>query len=485
VFRNGIYNMFGAGIRLALTLGTLPLLIATIGLSEYGLWSLVTTAINIIVLAEAGLSVSTTVFLAQGIARSDDLDIARTLTTTFSALAALAAAVALLVWMGASWLVGAFPALPAEESGAVVEALRLSALVIWAQMLQQWCGGIIQAHQRYGLLNALTTMQTLLQTVGLLVIALLGGRTLAFMQWYIGVGLFMLAGYGGTAGWLLRRRRLRLNWDRCHGLTVLRYSGLSWVASLGTVLFTRGDRLIVGATLGTEPLGIYAAITNITGQINTISALPVQPLLPAVSGHGQGPINERSPLVHSLKRALQINSVVALGLGAGGLLFAPQIMGLIMPQASAESIFGFRLATCIYALYSVNAVGFYLLFALKHVTTCTIIQLASGSLACLLIWGLSARYGFIGALLGNAGYLGVWGLSIASFRYTAIRFSKWSGWIAIPLAWFLATIWISFVIPAVFIIQSGVFIALLIYLGWWFAREFIGPSTPIEEVVYE
>ncbi len=204
-----------------------------------------------------------------------------------------------------------------------------------------------------------------------------------------------------------------------------------------------------------------------------------------LGAHYEKAIEERTPLARSIKQALQVNSVVALGLGAGDLLFAPTIMGLILTQPSHESILGFRLATAIYALYSVNAVGFYLLFALKRVKACTIIQLASGSLACLLIWLLATRYQFIGALAGNAGYLAVWGLTFVSFHYIGIPFSNWARWIAIPLAWFMATVGISLLVPAVLIIQCGVFIVLLSYLAWWFIREFMDSATPLEEIVYE
>lgn len=68
MIKNGFYNVVGAVIRIGLTLLTIPLIIRLIGVEEYGLWTLVSTMIGIVGLAEAGLAVSTTVFLSRDLA---------------------------------------------------------------------------------------------------------------------------------------------------------------------------------------------------------------------------------------------------------------------------------------------------------------------------------------------------------------------------------------------------------------------------------
>ncbi len=69
----------------------------------------------------------------------------------------------------------------------------------------------------------------------------------------------------------------------------MRYSLAAWLVVVGTVLFTQGDRLVVGAVLGTATLGVYAVITSTVLQINSLSATAVLPILPEISSEPLAP----------------------------------------------------------------------------------------------------------------------------------------------------------------------------------------------------
>ena len=248
--------------------------------------------------------------------------------------------------------------------------------------------------------------------------------------------------------------------DRIH--TIVRYSGQTWLASLGGVLFSQVDRLIVGSMLGSKELGIYAAITNITSQINVLSALPVQPLVPYLARHDL----DRTTLQKRIKSALQLNAVVALGLGAILYSFAPLILNILLDKTfSADLIVPFRIATAIYALYSVNAVGYYTLFAIGEVSICMKIQLLSGVFSLLLIYLGVSNFGVIGAVTGNIGYLGVWFLTIAAMNRIKIDLNLWSKWIGFPIMWFIIILISgilvgrnSFASILIFVIQSAILV---------------------------
>jgi len=485
MIKNGFYNVLGAVIRIGLTLLTIPLIIRLIGVEEYGLWTLVSTMLGIVGLAEAGLSVSTTVFLSRDLANDDTDGISQTLTVTFGAMLLLATLAAIALWTGAALLVGVFPKLGQAQQAVAVQALQLGGIVVWARLLQQVLVGVEQAHQRYGVINILNTLQISLSSLGMLVVAWLGGRTVALIEWQAVTSIGLLITHIWVGYSLIRNLDLRPAWDRTKALKVARYSLMTWLTAIGSALFSQCDRLIVGALLGTKVLGVYAAITSVTGQINSFSAIAVQPLLPKLSNLlGKQGINQ-AILQQQVKQALQINGLFALGLGGTLFTLAPLIVNVMIPGAiTNEHLLAFRIAAMIYALYSVNAVGYYILFSVDAVNMCMAIQLISGALSLLLISIGASIFGLLGAVIGNAGYLGVWLLLFSGMKQMCIPMRLWIGWLKFLLLWFLVVILVNIVSPEQAAINIFVFtIQTLIVFIWFIDVQRINFKVVIQNLI--
>jgi O-antigen/teichoic acid export membrane protein len=439
MLKNGLYNVAGAITRMGINLLSIPLLIRLLGVQGYGLWTLVSAVIGLVALAEAGLALSTTIFVSRGLADGDVTGISETLTVTGGAILVLATIAAGVMWFFAPAAIHLFPHLTPVEQQAAIPALRLAGLVIWTRLPQQVLVGIEQAYQHYGLLNLLNTAQAVVLTLGLVAIASQGGGIRGLMWWQLVIGSFSLAAHIYACWKLLQPLNVRPLWNRRKGIEIGRYSILAWLTVLGSTLFTQMDRVIIGALLGPIQLGIYAAITNITAQINSFSALPVQPLLPALSTQVVQDGHTPSPLIsQQVKQALQVNAVVAFGLGAVLFTLSPQLARLLLPGIATGNLVDlFQLAAVIYSLYSVNAVGYFILFAAKDVRTCMIIQLCSGVFSLIII-GIGAQwFGLRGAILGNVGYNVVWLLTVFGMRKLNLSVRQWSKWIIFPSAWFI------------------------------------------------
>jgi O-antigen/teichoic acid export membrane protein len=448
VLKNGFYNLAAGVVRMGLSLLTMPLLIRFLGLEVYGLWSLVSAVVGLIALAEAGLSTATTVFVSQDLGRDDRDSLAQTLTVTMTAMLGVATLAAIGLWLGAETIVTWFPKLLPSHQLAAVQSLQIAGLVVWARLLQQVLVGVEQAYQCYKQLNLIHTLQWSMMNMGWLIVAWRNGDIVNLMQWQALTCGLTLLGHVGLVRSLVHSANLRWGWHRQKGLAVCRYSGMTWLTSLGGALFARGDRLIVGGLLGAQVLGVYAAITDVASTINGLSAMPVQPLLPTLS-HTMAESSVRGgTLQQRVKQALEINGFVALGLGAALFMLAPLVMPLIVTGKAThpESILAFRLAAMIYALYSVNAVGYYVLFSVNGLQQSMITQLLSGILALLLIAIGSHFWGLTGAILGNSGYLGVWFLTIIGMNRLKIVWQTWAEWLIFPLLWFFSVTAIGFLL---------------------------------------
>jgi O-antigen/teichoic acid export membrane protein len=457
MIKNGIYNVAGAVIRLILTFLTIPLLIRLIGVEEYGLWTLISTVLAVAGLAEGGLSISTTVFLSEDIANNSVEGISQTLTITGTAMLLLATLAGFLLLMTTDNIIGLFQNLLSSQRHEAISALRFSTIVLWAKLLQQVLIGIEQAYQKYGLMNFLNTFQVVLSSLGLIVIAWCGGKTLAFMQWQAAVNLLTLAMHGWASKFLLSQVKPKIMWSRSRSSEIVRYSLSTWFTSLGIALFQQGDRLIVGGILGTKELGIYTAITSVTGQINTLSSLPIQPILPEISKIYNAEV-KHTKLQEKINKVQQANGIIALGIGSILLTFSPLIISLLISEnAVTEYVTLFRISTIIYSVYSLSAVGYYVLLGLKLTRICLVIVLFSGALSLTMIAILSHYFGIFGAIIGNAGYIVVCLLNVIGVRSLNIRLTDCLKSIAPLTTYFLCTIILNLLIST----QNTFFIIIL------------------------
>lgn len=468
--KNGLYNVASGIVRIGLAIVTIPVLIRLLGIEEYGLWTLASAVVGIVGLAEAGLATATTVFVSQDLGKEDVDGLSQTLTVTFGAIIVLATLAAIALWLGAEPIVLMFPKLEQAQQSAIIQALKLGGLVVWAKLLQQVLVGVEQAYQRYDLLSFLNTMQWVFLSLGMYVVAWFGGRTVALMQWQTLISAAMLFSHIWVVISLIQSVPLRPIWKTEKGLIIANYSLMIWLISLGTAVFSRADRLIVGYFLGSEILGIYGGITDATAAINSFSALPVQPLVPILSNQLAKDSVSNPKLAQQVTQAFELNALFALGSAAWLFIFAPLVIHILLTDAATESnILAFRVATVIYGLFSLNAVGFYILlnFTPKLVMS---IQLISGCFSLILITIGAINFGLLGAIIGNVGFLLTLLMIISGIKYLNLPKWLWFKSSIFSLIWFTICILISSftssikVIFFIGIIQAGIILS-------WFVKK--------------
>ena len=475
ILKNGMYNGINTAIRMILGVLIIPVLIRAIGLDEYGLWTLISSVVGLVELAEIGLSVSTTYFVSRDLSALEEGGMTQTLTVTLSVVLVMASLAAGGLWLGSNKIVTLLSNLNPSQQGTAAQALRIGAFIVWADLVRRVFIGVEQAYQRYDVMNLLVSGQSIVSNLGLLAMAMLGGTTLTLVRWQAVLSVTMLIAHILVVRWLLRGISLRFAWNWQRVREIVRYSVFTWLTSLSSALFSKADRLIIGVSLGTESLAVYGAITTVTSKINHLSAVPVQPLMPAISTLTSHQQRDHQTLEGHLQQALRINAAIALGLSALLFIFAPWVVTILLSGAALpEYVLAFRLAVIICGVYSLNAVGYYLLLGINAVPLLMGIQMVSALLSLLLI-GIAARsFGIIGAVVGNMGYLGTLGLIFLGMRRLSIQNSSWLNWISFPLLWWGVSIAGAIMLPFQtffwgVMLWGGV--AVLALLGWFIKAE--------------
>jgi O-antigen/teichoic acid export membrane protein len=469
--RNGLYNVGGQVVRGAIAVLAIPFMIRFLGIAEYGVWSLACAFLALMTICEGGLSVAAAVFLSRDLATNDTREAGRTLAFILMSATLLSAAIGLLLWFAGPLFVRALMAFGRAERGEAGRALQIAGFGAATLILQRTMVGIEQAFNRYGVINALDLAQALLTNLGLVAIAWWGGRTVAMMKWQVLASVLLLVAHAGVVIRLFRNHKLHFGWSGSKGRQIFKYSLATWIATLGSAAFSQCDRLIVGGVLGAPVLGLYSAITGITSKINSFSGTAVQPLVPSLSRDAA--INASSEA--QIRQAVHLNALIAIGSGIFLFVLADWIVRVMVPGANGpHEIMGLQIAAVIYALYSLNAPGFFILYSLGGARTNATVVLSSGIISLGLIL-LGARYfGLVGALAGNAGYLLTLVLIICGLRKVGIALRHYLVWVSFPLLGLLAALIVGVAFQSYVWLRGAFLVAQGALAVVWFLRNWHG-----------
>jgi O-antigen/teichoic acid export membrane protein len=488
MLKNGIYITLSNVMRAVMGIITIPLLIKILGIEEYGLWTLVYSTIALVFTLEGGIAMAATVFITRDLA--DLPNLSRTLSAIALATLCLSLLSMAATYGSAPALVGFFSALSPQQAQQAQLAIQFGSLAVGARLLQQLPISIQQATHQYGSLSLLNLLLATLTTFALLPVAALGGRVVELMECFAFANVFVLiVGLLVVSTWF-RGSGLRFQWHGPRLWDFLHYSCFTWLSSIGSLLFLRGDRLIVGKILDIKTLGIYAAITDITVQINNLSAFPVQPLLPTIgslwqpsqiAGDSLGDSScrwqslsaQESALQKVVREGTQINALVAVGLGSILFYAAPQLFQLLTTRPpTGEEILCFRIAIVGYTIYSLNAVAYFALFAIGSARIASAIHLGCGAFALFCIAIGVAHGGLLGAAIGNLGYATTLLMVIVSLRQMQIPLRSWLKWLKFPLLWFSVAVLICILLEGYLLWQYLLLTLQLVALAIWFALAY-------------
>ncbi len=255
--RNIFINLIGQGAPLLVAIIAIPIIIKDLGTERFGVLTLAWMVIGYFSLFDLGLGRSLTKLVAEKLGAGQEERIPAMVWTCLFLMLIFGIIGALLVGLSAPWLVHHVLKIPKALQNETLQAFYLLAFSISIVISTTGFIGILEAHQRFGLINVvrttigvLTYLSPLLvlpfsQSLFPIVAVLTGIRLLAWLV-YIMLCFYIMPDL--HHGIMIQRSLVR---------SLLSFGGWITVSNIVSPLMTYLDRFLIGALLSMAAVAYY------------------------------------------------------------------------------------------------------------------------------------------------------------------------------------------------------------------------------------
>jgi O-antigen/teichoic acid export membrane protein len=373
-----------------------PFLLRHMGLSQFGLWMLVSAAVSSGSTFTTGFGDAAVKYVSGARGENDWPEVASVVRGAITINLALGLLMGMLLSLAAPYVVHHVFKIEAGFHRLAIEALRIGSLILVVRSVESVPVSTLRAFEQYlpsVRINAVSRCAIILITV--LLVAKGGGVT----------GIMLATFVVSSMAMLLQARALRKYVGPVRLLPsvdgnalpkIASFGSFSWLQALSALAFSQADRLIIGALLGTTGVAYYSVCTQAAQPIHGISSAGLHFLFPHLSARHARETAVELRRVVGLAFRLNLLLVIALLLPVA--LFARPILELWMGAEFAHAA-GTTLSVLAvaFALLAVNITAHYTMLALGQIRYLTYLNLSAGIATALLMLVLVSHWGITGA----------------------------------------------------------------------------------------
>jgi O-antigen/teichoic acid export membrane protein len=311
--RNALLNFIGQATPLVVGVITIPFIVRGLGTERFGLLSLAWVVLGYFSVFDLGLGRATTKFVAEALGKGEADQVPRLVWTAVTVQAVLGIVGALVLTGITPLLVERILKVPSELVGEAKATFRLLALSIPVVLISGSCRGVLEASQRFDLVNAvsipISVLTYILPLVGLLfgmnlpgiVVLILLARVWALTA-FVALNLHNTPGLRKYKGSLSLFPRL------------FSFGGWVTVSSVVSPILVYLDRFLVGSLLSMSAVAYYSAPYETVTRLLIIPGSLTMTLFPAFSS------------LEGVKDKQKLGTLFARSLKYGLLALAPIVL---------------------------------------------------------------------------------------------------------------------------------------------------------------
>lgn len=281
--RHTAYNVIGQALPLAVGLAAIPVAARYLGDVRFGVLGLVWALMGYFGLLDLGLGRATTKHVAACLARGDFATGRQLATLSVLVQAGLGVFGAGILALLTPWLVSRAMLVPAALQPEVRAAFYLVAASIPLVSVSAALRAILEAAQRFDLVNLVRTPTSAALFAVPAVVAALGHDLVAIVLWLLVVRLLAM----GAWTWIVPRAvagyrwRVELRWTLFRPL--LSYGAWAAVSSAVSPLLGYLERFLLASVVGLAAVGYYTGPAEAVMRLLIVPAALAGALFPAVS----------------------------------------------------------------------------------------------------------------------------------------------------------------------------------------------------------
>jgi len=421
--RNTVLNFIGQVVPLLVGVITIPCVVRGIGTERFGLLSLAWAILGYFSIFDLGLGRATTKFVAEALGKGEEDQIPRIIWTAVTVQTILGIVGAVVLVGISPLLIDHFLKIPSELVGEAKIICYLLALAIPVVLISGSFRGVLEASQRFELVNAVSIPVGVLTYICPL-LGLVLGMNLPGM-----VALILLARAGALAAFVA------LNLFILPGLR--KYSGSlsffprlfsfgGWVtisSVLGPILVYL-DRFLIGSLLSMSAVAYYSAPYEVVTRLWIIPASFTATLFPAFSAlKGDITIN-RHALEMLFSRAIKYILLIMGPIVLAAALFSKEILQFWLGEDFAvQSSLAFSILAIGILVNSLGWVAYSLIQGMGRPDITAKIHLAELPVYIGIAWFFIKQAGIVGAAIACTTRLTLDAVLMFTAAFKITRFS--------------------------------------------------------------
>lgn len=256
--RNVFWNLLGTGAPLLVALFAIPRLIDGLGTARFGVLALGWMVVGYFSLFDLGIGRALTKLVAEKLGKEKNDEIPVLIWTGMSLMVVLGVLGAMVVALLSPWLVGKMLKIPPELQAETLMTFYLLAASVPIVIGSTGLRGVLEAHQRFGMVNAVRIPLGIFTFLGPLAVLPFSNSLVPMVTILV---LNRLASWLAYAGFCLRvepNLRQFVNVHRPVAIQLLNFGGWMTLTNVVGPLMVYLDRFVIGAMISMAAVAYYA-----------------------------------------------------------------------------------------------------------------------------------------------------------------------------------------------------------------------------------
>lgn len=395
--RNTIWNLIGSGAPMLVAVFSIPILIHGLGKERFGVLALAWALIGYASLFDLGLGRALTQLVARKLGAGEDREVPTLVWTSLLLMLLLGVAGAVVVVFASPWLVHRALNVPAALQPETLKSFYLLGLSIPLVISTAGLRGVLEAYQKFGVINALRIPMGVFSFACPLLI-------LPFSH-----SLFPIVGIlvvGRVIGWaahlllclhIVPELRTKIAWQGTAARPLLRFGGWMTVSNIISPLMVTLDRFLIGALVSLAAVAYYATPYEVVTKFLLVPGALVAVMFPAFSTSFA---QDRGRTARIYKGCVKTIALILLPVTVGAIVLART--GLTIWLGADFAAHCFRVMQWLAVgvlLNSLATVPFALVQGVGRPDLTAKLHLIELPLYLLSLWWLVSAFGIVGAAM--------------------------------------------------------------------------------------